>query len=65
MPPYPTGTQSFHVPGTTGAPVSAAASATGVARGGTSVVSFTGGAGRFEWSFGGFVAALLGVVAAL
>ena len=64
VPPYPTATASFHVSGTTGASASAAPSATGVMTGGKSVVPFTGGASRATRSFGLFLVALLGGVAA-
>ena len=70
-PPYPTGTGSYYVPGTTGASASAAPSATGVmplGRRGVVLLgerSFTGDAGRFTRSLGVSIVALLGVAAGL
>ena len=63
-PPYPTGTGSFYVPGTTGASASAPPRATGVTRRGKSVVPFTGDAGRATRSFNVSFIALLGFVVA-
>ena len=64
VPPYPTGTGYFYVPGTTGASGSAAPSATGVTARGKNTVPFTGDAGRATRSFDVSFVALLGFIVA-
>lgn len=65
VPPYPTTTGPFYVPGTTGASGSAAPSATGVRTGGKRAVPFNGGARRATRYFDVSLLALLDFVAAL
>ena len=63
VPPYPTGTGSYYVPGTTGASGSAGLPrATGVVRRGKIEARFTGDAGRVTRSFDVSLVALLGFV---